>query len=77
MPPDFGTTEGREAMFTWRAMAPDVLRIEDGLITEIVVFPPDSFPAFRLPMVMRRAAGDEQMSLVYSMLGEVRSFAGT
>jgi len=22
------------------------------LITEIVVFPPDSFPAFRLPMMM-------------------------
>jgi hypothetical protein len=37
---------------TWRAMALDVLRIEDGLITEIVVFPPGSFPAFRLPMVM-------------------------
>jgi hypothetical protein len=74
MPPDFGATEGREAMFklsieeefgserfgrvrcvvthsalqptvaaylrrpgdsTWRAMALDVLRIEDGLITEI------------------------------------------
>jgi hypothetical protein len=40
------------------------------------VFAPDSFPAFRLPMVMGRAAGDEQMSLVYSMLGEVRSFTG-
>jgi hypothetical protein len=37
---------------TWRALALDVLRIEDGLITEIVVFPPDSFPAFRLPMMM-------------------------
>ena len=37
---------------TWRAMALDVLQIEDGLITEIVVFPPDSFPAFRLPMMM-------------------------
>jgi hypothetical protein len=30
----------------------DVLRIEDGLITEIVVFPPDSFPLFRLPILM-------------------------
>jgi hypothetical protein len=29
-----------------------VLRIEDGLVTEIVVFPPDSFPAFGLPMMM-------------------------
>jgi hypothetical protein len=37
---------------TWRALALDVLRIEDGLITEIVVFPPDSFPSFRLPMMM-------------------------
>jgi len=37
---------------TWRAMALDVLRIEEGLITEIVTFPPDSFPAFSLPMMM-------------------------
>jgi RNA polymerase sigma-70 factor (ECF subfamily) len=37
---------------TWRALALEVLRIEDGLIAEIVVFPPDSFPAFRLPMMM-------------------------
>jgi hypothetical protein len=62
---------------TWRAMAADVLRIEDRLITEIVVFPPDSFLAFRLTTVMGRAAEDEQMSLVYSMLGEVRSFSAT
>jgi hypothetical protein len=33
-------------------MTLDVPRIEDGLITEIVVFPPDRFPAFRLPMMM-------------------------
>jgi RNA polymerase sigma-70 factor, ECF subfamily len=37
---------------TWRAMALDILRIEDGLITEIVVFPPDRFPLFGLPMLM-------------------------
>jgi RNA polymerase sigma-70 factor (ECF subfamily) len=37
---------------TWRALALDVLRIEDGLITEIVVFMPDNFPAFGLPMMM-------------------------
>ena len=37
---------------TWRALALDVLRIEDGLITEIVVFMPDNFPAFGLPMIM-------------------------
>ena len=36
----------------WRALALDVLRIEDGLITEIVTFSPDSFPAFGLPMMM-------------------------
>src|ERR1700751_1016743 len=37
---------------TWRALALDVLRIEDGLITEIVVFMPEHFPAFGLPMMM-------------------------
>jgi RNA polymerase sigma-70 factor (ECF subfamily) len=36
----------------WRALALDVLRIEDGLITEIVVFMPDNFPAFSLPLMM-------------------------
>jgi RNA polymerase sigma-70 factor (ECF subfamily) len=39
----------------WRALALDVLRIEDGLITEIVTFPPDTFPLFGLPMVMDAA----------------------
>jgi len=37
---------------TWRALALEVLRIEDGMITEIVVFMPDNFPAFGLPMVL-------------------------
>ena len=37
---------------TWRAMALDILRIEEGLITEIVVFPPDTFPLFGLPISM-------------------------
>jgi RNA polymerase sigma-70 factor, ECF subfamily len=41
---------------TWRALALEVLRIEDCLVAEIVVFPPDSFPAFRLPMMMDAAA---------------------
>ncbi len=36
----------------WRALAMDVLRIEDGLITEIVGFMPDNFPAFGLPLVL-------------------------
>ena len=40
---------------TWRAMALDVLRIEDGLITEIVVLPPDTFPLFGLPILMHPA----------------------
>ena len=37
---------------TWRAMALDVLRIEEGLITEIVTFVPDTFPLFGLPILM-------------------------
>jgi Sigma-70, region 4/SnoaL-like domain len=37
---------------TWRALALNVLRIEDGLITETVVFPPDSFRLFGLPISM-------------------------
>src|SRR5262245_24482266 len=36
----------------WRALAMDVLRIEDGLITEIVTFVPDNFPAFGLPLIL-------------------------
>jgi RNA polymerase sigma-70 factor (ECF subfamily) len=44
---------------TWRAMALEVLRIEDGLITEIVVFPPDRFPMFGLPMMMTMEAAPE------------------
>ena len=39
----------------WRALALDVLRIEDGLIAEIVTFPPDSFPPFGLPLMMDAA----------------------
>jgi RNA polymerase sigma-70 factor (ECF subfamily) len=37
---------------TWRALAMDVLRIEDGLITEIVGFMADNFPAFGLPLIL-------------------------
>src|SRR5262250_2437778 len=40
---------------SWRALALDVLRIEGGLITEIVVFMPDNFPAFGLAMMMDAA----------------------
>ena len=38
---------------TYRAMALDVLKIEEGLITEIVTFGPKVFPAFGLPLTMR------------------------
>src|SRR5262249_13995264 len=37
---------------TWRALAMDVLRIEDCLITEIVTFMADNFPLFGLPILM-------------------------
>jgi RNA polymerase sigma-70 factor (ECF subfamily) len=36
----------------WRALALDVLHIEDGLIAEIVTFSPDCFPLFGLPLLM-------------------------
>jgi RNA polymerase sigma-70 factor (ECF subfamily) len=36
----------------FRALALEVLRIQDGMIAEIVVFPLDVFAAFRLPMTM-------------------------
>ena len=98
MPPQPGTTVGREAMFnlfvdagfgserfgrlrcvmthanlqpavanyvlrpgdsSWRALALDVLRIEEGVITEIVTFGPDVFASFDLPLTMAaREKGD-------------------
>ena len=45
----------RPGDFLWRALALDVLRIEGGLITEIVTFRPDTFPLFGLPIVMDAA----------------------
>jgi RNA polymerase sigma-70 factor (ECF subfamily) len=42
----------RPGASTWRALALDVLRIEGGLITEIVTFMPDTFPLFGLPILM-------------------------
>ncbi len=42
----------------WRAMALDVLRVEEGVITEIVTFAPDVFGSFDLPLTM--AASDEE-----------------
>jgi RNA polymerase sigma-70 factor (ECF subfamily) len=37
---------------TFRALTLEVLRIQDGLVAEIVLFLPETFPAFGLPMVM-------------------------
>jgi RNA polymerase sigma-70 factor (ECF subfamily) len=39
----------REGEPSWRALAIDVLRIEEGSIAEILTFSPDVFPAFGLP----------------------------
>jgi RNA polymerase sigma-70 factor, ECF subfamily len=36
----------------FRAFALDVLRIEDGMVTDITAFPADVFGAFRLPLVL-------------------------
>jgi RNA polymerase sigma-70 factor (ECF subfamily) len=37
---------------TYEAMALDVIRIEEGMITEIIVFPPAVFGAFGLPLTL-------------------------
>jgi RNA polymerase sigma-70 factor (ECF subfamily) len=37
---------------TYRAMALDVLQIEEGIIAEVVTFGPEVFPAFALPLTM-------------------------
>jgi RNA polymerase sigma-70 factor, ECF subfamily len=37
---------------SWRALALDVLHIEEGLIAEIVTFSPDCFPLFGQPLLM-------------------------
>ena len=42
---------------TYRAMALDVLQIEEGIITEIVTFGPEVFPAFALPLTMDSEGG--------------------
>jgi len=36
----------------WRALTLEVLRIEGGLVTEVVVFLPEYFPLFGLPMLL-------------------------
>jgi hypothetical protein len=37
-------------------LALDVLRIEEGVIAEIVTFPPDCFLPFGLPLIMDEAS---------------------
>jgi len=37
---------------TYEAMALDVIRIEEGMITEVITFPPNVFEDFGLPMTM-------------------------
>jgi len=39
----------------WHALAMDVLRIEEGLIAEIVTFSPECFPSFGLPLLLDQA----------------------
>jgi RNA polymerase sigma-70 factor (ECF subfamily) len=47
---------------TWRALAIDVLRIEEGVITEIVTFPGDIFPRFDLPLILEPRSEAEKPS---------------
>ena len=42
---------------TYRAMALDVLHIEEGIITEMVTFGPEVFPGFALPLTMDSEGG--------------------
>ena len=37
---------------TYRAVAVDILQIEDGMVTEILTFGPDVFPTFALPLTI-------------------------
>ena len=41
----------------YRAMALDVLQIEEGIIAEVVTFGPEVFPAFALPLTMDPESG--------------------
>ena len=44
----------------WRALALDVLRIEEGIIMEIVTFASPLFPRFGLPLTIDEQAGGER-----------------
>jgi len=43
---------------SWKALALDVLHIEDGIITEVVTFPGLVFPRFALPLTIDVRAED-------------------
>ena len=47
--PAFANYRRRPGERPYRAMALDVLRIEEGLVAEVVTFGPEVFPAFGLP----------------------------
>jgi hypothetical protein len=53
--PAVASYQRRPGDSAWRALALDVLRVEGGLIAEIVTFPPDCFPPFGLPLMMDAA----------------------
>jgi RNA polymerase sigma-70 factor (ECF subfamily) len=44
----------------WQALALDVLRIEEGVITEIVTFAGSVFPRFGLSLTIDEQAGGER-----------------
>ena len=47
----------RKGDTTYRAMAVDVLRIEEGMISEIVIFGPEVFRGLGLPMTLDSQQG--------------------
>ena len=52
MQPAVGCYRQQPGAAEYRAMALDVIRIEQGVIAEITTFPPELFPAFGLPEVL-------------------------
>jgi hypothetical protein len=45
----------------WRAMSLDVLRIEEGVVAEIVTFPGDLFPRFGFPRTMDAQTREDRL----------------
>jgi RNA polymerase sigma-70 factor (ECF subfamily) len=46
---------------TYRPVAIDILKIEEGLVTEIVTFGPEFFPTFALPLTMDAVGGRDTL----------------